>query len=82
MNNEIQPAPFKEINYDLMNDDTDASILELDGIELCSCNSWDIGPFGGIPDAMQEAIHSTIRRVGEIIKDYRDGKLVYKGDEA
>jgi len=63
--------PFQEIDFTLLDDFTDRSSIELDGITLVSGNEFD-------PDDenIQHEIHDTIKRVSGILQQYRDGKLV------
>lgn len=74
----IETAPFREISVSLLNDGTDSSGIELDGVTFCSCNEWDASVDGTVPLAVQTAIHDTLSRVASILEDYRDGKLVRK----
>lgn len=70
--------PFKEISIELLNDATDSSSIELDDILLCSCNSFDWEPPDGISNELQNQIHDTVKRIKQILEDYRNGQLSYR----
>ena len=66
--------PFCRIDIELLNDSSDTSSIELDGVPLCSCDTWEWEEPHGISIGRQERIHDTIKRVAQILKDHRDEK--------
>jgi len=67
----MKQTPFVDIEISLLNDETDTSSIELNGVSLCSCNEWDVGK------CPQAEIHDTITKVAQILRDHRDGLLMY-----
>lgn len=68
-------SPFVEIDIQLLNDATDQSNIELDGIVLVSGNEFTINEHGEIEFGMQEKIHDTIKRIKEILTKHKNGQV-------
>lgn len=74
--------PFRKIDIQLLDDVSDSSNIELDGINFASANVFNVDNKGEMVDSeIQGKIHDTLIRMSHILKVYRDGELVWRKDK-